>query len=106
MDIEITQTIRRKMRGKKEGLLLFYPLNYYRKTKLFNQVDIPIPEDLQDSDLLRIYRFGFRFDDDYSDVYLRIHFVSNLRVYGTMVLWLIAFIAISISYTWLIFWIL
>lgn len=106
MDVEITQTIRRKMRGKKGGLLLFYPLNFYGKTQLFNQVDIPIPEDLQDGDLLRIYRFGFPFDNDFSDVYLRFHFVSNLKVYGTMVLWLLVIIAISISYTWLIFWIL
>jgi hypothetical protein len=106
MDVEITQTIRRNMRGKKGELLLFYPLNYYGKRKLFNLVNIPIPEDLQEGDLLRIYRFGFRFDDDYSDVYLRMHFASNLRMYGTMGLWLIVFIAISISYTWLIFWIL
>lgn len=106
MDVEITQTIRRKMLGKKEGLLLFYPLNYYGNKRLFNQVDIPIPEDLQNGDLLRIYRLGFSFDNDYSDVYLRFHFVSNLRVYSTMVLWLIVIIAISISYMWLIFWIL
>jgi len=106
MDVEITQPIRRNMRGKKGELLLFYPLNYYGKTKFFNRVDIPIPKNLQNGDLLRIYRFGFRFDDDYSDVYIRFYFASNLKVYGNMVLWLIAFIAIIISYTWLIFWIL
>ena len=106
MDVEITQPIRRKMRGKKGELLLIYPLNFYGKTKLFNHVDIPIPENLQDGDLLRIYQFGFPFDDDYSDVYLRFYFVSNLRMYGTMALWLIAFIAVIISYTWLIFWVL
>ena len=106
MDVEITQTIRRNICGKKQELLLFYPFNYYGKTKFFNGVDIPIPKDLQNGDLLRIYRFGFRFDDDYSDVYIRFYFASNLKVYGTMVLWLIAFIAIIISYTWLIFWVL
>lgn len=106
MDVEITQPIRRKMRGKKGELLLIYPLNFYGKTKLFNHVDIPIPENLQDGDLLRIYRFGFPFDNDFGDVYLRISFVSNFRVYGTMALWLIVFIVIVISYTWLVFWIL
>ena len=106
MDVEITQTIRQKMRGKKQDLLLFYPLNYYGKTNLFNGVGIPIPKNLENGDLLRIYRFGFRFDHDFSDVYIRFYFASNLRIYGTMVLWLFAFVAAIISYTWLIFWVL
>ncbi|MFX0078959.1 MAG: hypothetical protein ACFE8O_06910 [Candidatus Hermodarchaeota archaeon] len=104
MDVEITQPIRRSMRGKKGELMLFYPLNFYGIKKLFSQVDIPIPEDLQEGDLLRIYRFGFPFDDDYSDVYLRFYFVSNLRFYGTLTLWIMVLIAVAFSYTWLIIW--
>ncbi len=104
MDVEITQPIRRNMRGKKGEFLLFYPLNFYGNKKLFNSVDIPIPEDLQDGDVLRIYRSGFPFDNDYSDVYLRFYFVSTLRFYGTIVLWILVLIVVAFSYTWLIIW--
>jgi hypothetical protein len=77
----------RSIRGKRIGLILTYPLNYYGTNEFMNQFYIPSPSDLEDGGILRIHQLGLRFDGDFSDVYFRVHFISLFRYRVLMILW-------------------
>jgi hypothetical protein len=87
MDLEISHQVPRSIRGKRIGLILTYPLNYYGTNEFMNQFYIPSPSDLEDGGILRIHQLGLRFDGDFSDVYFRVHFISLFRYRVLMILW-------------------
>jgi len=88
MDLEISHQVPRSMRGKRIGLILTYPLNYYGTNEFMNHFYIPSPSDLEDGGILRIQQLGLRFDSDVSDVYFRVHYISLFRYRVLMILWL------------------
>lgn len=87
MDLEISHQVPHSMRGKRIGLMLTYPLNYYGRTEFLNHFYIPSPSDLEEGGILRIQQLGLRFDSDFSDVYFRVHFISLFRYRALMILW-------------------
>gem|GEM_PF-6932851 len=86
-DLEISHQVPRSWKGKRMGLILTYPLNFYGTSEFMNHIYIPSPIDLEDGGLLRIYRLGLRFDSEFSDVYFRVHFISLFRYRVLMILW-------------------
>ncbi len=87
MDLEISHQVPRAWLGKRMGLILTYPLNFYGSDEFLNHFYIPAPSDLREGGLLRIYRLGLRFNSDFSDVYFRVHFISHFRYRVLMILW-------------------
>lgn len=102
MDLEISHQIPRSWRGRRIGLILPYPLNFYGANEFLNQFYIPAPSDLEEGGILRIYRLGFRFDSDFSDVYFRVHYISLFRYRVLMILW---FVIIAMLMIWFLFFI-
>jgi hypothetical protein len=102
MDLEISHQVPRSWKGKRMGLFLSYPLNFYGTSEFMNHFYIPSPIDLEDGGILRIYRLGLRFDSDVSDVYFRVHFISLFRYRVLMILW---FVIIAMLMIWFLFFI-
>lgn len=102
MDLEICHQVPRSWKGKRMGLILTYPLNFYGTSEFMNHFNIPSPIDLEDGGLLRIHRLGLRFDSDVSDVYFRVHFISLFRYRVLMILW---FVIIAMLMIWFLFFI-
>lgn len=103
MDLEISHQIPRSWIGKRMGLALTYPLNFYGTSEFMNHFYIPSPFDLEDDGLLRIYRLGLRFDSDVSDVYFRVHFISLFRYRVLMILWFLIGVMLMIWFLFFIF---
>ncbi|MFX0078958.1 MAG: hypothetical protein ACFE8O_06905 [Candidatus Hermodarchaeota archaeon] len=103
MDLEICHQVPRSWRGKRMGLILTYPLNFYGTSDFMNHFYIPSPIDLEDGGLLRISRLGLRFDSDVSDVYFRVHFISLFRYRVLMILWVVIIAMLMIWFLFFIF---
>lgn len=103
MDLEISHQVPRSWQGRRIGLILLYPLNFYGTTEFMNQFYIPFPSDLEDGGILRIHRLGLRFNSDFSDVYFRVHFISLFRYRVLMILWFGFGAVLTIWYLFFIF---
>ncbi len=101
-DLEICHQVPCSWKGKRIGLILAYPLNFYGTSDFMNHFYIPCPIDLEDGGLLRISRLGLSFDSDVSDVYFRVHYISLFRYRVLTILW---FVIGALLVIWFLFFI-